>query len=356
MRGKQYLVNVLLVLGSLVLTTLVLEAGFRVRAHLENRGLFDKNLDPGLDPPADGPARLGHMIRLARNPRIIYELKPGLSVWYEGAKVTTNVWGFRGIAHPLEAGDDVFRIVGIGDSFMFGQGVADEETYLAVLEARINAVFPAHTLQIINTAVPGYNTVMEIETLREKGLRLRPDLVILDIVGNDLELPNFIRRKVSVLSLDRFFLADFIDRRLGRRGPLIRELDRFGLMSTKARTIDTVPPEYADMVGWDAFAAAMRELKQLAQSHHFRVVSVLLAPKKDGFKQRALQFSEELGFRVLWVGEAYLKYLEDHQMNDYFGSPLALGPDDGHPSPLGHRIAAETLLDFMIRENLTERE
>ncbi|MCP4656385.1 MAG: hypothetical protein GY856_13310 [bacterium] len=355
MRGKQYLINLLLALGSLVLTALVLETGFRVRAHLENQGLLDRNLDPGIKPPDDGPARLGHMIRLARNPRIIYELKPGLAVSYQGAHVTTNAWGFRGIDPRLDPDETGLRIVGLGDSFMFGQGVADDETYLAVLEERLNALFPARTIEVVNTAVPGYNTVMEIETLMEKGLRFRPNLVVLEIVGNDLELPNFIRRKVSVLALDRLFLGDFIDRRLGRYGPLIRELDDFGLMSTKERAVETVPPEYAGMVGWEAFAAAMRELKRLARIHHFRVVSILLAPGKDGFHQRALQFSEQLGFRVLWVGEGYLLYIEDHQLESYAESPLALGPNDGHPSPLGHRIAAETLLDFLIREDLLRR-
>jgi len=352
MRGKQYLINALLALGSLVLTALVLETGLRIHAHLENRGILDKTLDPGLEPPDDAPARLGHMIRLAANPRIIYELKPGLAVTYEGAKVTTNAQGFRGTDLPPAAEETGFQIVGIGDSFMFGQGVANDQNYLTVLEKRLNAVFPARTTQVVNTAVPGYNTVMEIETLKGKGLRYRPNLVILEIVGNDLELPNFIRQKVSVLALDRSFLGDFIDRRLGRQGPLIRELEHFGLTSTQEGSLATVPPEYADLVGWDAFAAAMRELRHLSKVHHFQVVVILLAPKKDGFKRRALQFSEQLGFPVLWVGEAFLKYLEEHRIASYFGSPLALGRNDGHPSALGHRIAAEVLLDFLLREEL----
>jgi len=59
-----------------------------------------------------------------------------------------------------------FRVVGIGDSAMFGSGVSDGENHLAILERIVGRRFPGLKVETINTAVPGYNTIMEVETLK----------------------------------------------------------------------------------------------------------------------------------------------------------------------------------------------
>src|SRR5205085_10505957 len=111
---------------------------------------------------------------------------------------------------------NTFRIVGIGDSYMFGQGVSDEESYLSLLQSSLRASRPGREWQALNLAVPGYNTVMEVATLRTVGLSFQPDVVVLEVVGNDLDLPNFIRTPAPVSSLRRSFVVDFLARRLAR--------------------------------------------------------------------------------------------------------------------------------------------
>ena len=41
----------------------------------------------------------------------------------------------------------------------------------------------------MNTGVPGYNTYMEVAALKQKWLFYEPALVVIDFVGNDLDLP-----------------------------------------------------------------------------------------------------------------------------------------------------------------------
>jgi hypothetical protein len=156
------------------------------------------------------------MIRRARSPRIVYELRAGLQVVYEGGRVTTNSHGFRGPELQPSKPAGSFRIVGLGDSYMFGQGVSDGETYMAQLTESLRASSRARAWEVINTAVPGYNTVMEVATLQEKGLHWQPDLIVLEVVGNDFDLPNFIRAPEDPTTGRRSFLADFVSRRLGR--------------------------------------------------------------------------------------------------------------------------------------------
>lgn len=70
------------------------------------------------------PVTLRQMIRHSNNPRIIYELIPNISVLFMNKPVTINSHGFRGSQYNAVKGDKIIRIVGLGDSLMFGWGWA----------------------------------------------------------------------------------------------------------------------------------------------------------------------------------------------------------------------------------------
>jgi hypothetical protein len=185
---------------------------------------------------------LGHVVRLSPDPRVVYELVPDLDVDFLGARLRTNADGFRGKALPPARTRAAVRVVGLGDSVMFGWGVSEEETYLARLVPLLEGASPGVAWEVMNTAVPGYNTVMEVATLEAKGLRFDPDLVVLNFVGNDLGLPNFIEERPDTLSLRRSFLLDFVRARLGgtpepgrRLVGVPQEVRRFGGEADLAR-------------------------------------------------------------------------------------------------------------------------
>lgn len=354
MRIKELLQNVLLALSTVLVTLLVVEAGFRVHGCLENRGLFaSANLD--VPPPADAPATLGHLIRRAANPRIVYELKPGISAHFKGAHVTINEQGFRGPYRAPEKPDGVFRIVGLGDSIMFGYGVADGECYLRVLEDRMNELGLPFTTQVVNLAVPGYNTPMEVETLKAKGLVFRPDLVLIELVYNDLQLPNFLRRDAPVISFKKLFLYDWIRGRLKDRDrPKDGEPAGLELPPKEA-----VPKRYRGLAGWEAFERAMEELHRLAEAGSFELAVLVVAPnyeKSQGRLKEMTGDAERLGIPVLWIGSSLRRYLDERGLRDYLGSPLAYSSTDGHPSALGHRLAGERLLEMLSEEGLVRRD
>jgi lysophospholipase L1-like esterase len=346
--------NVWLAVLSTLLTLLAIESGLRLFARVEDAGLLDARFTDGVEPPADGPADLGHLIRLSRHRRVVYELKPGLDVTYAGVRVRTNGQGLRSPHAPEDFARAGLRVVGLGDSFMFGYGVTDEEPYLAVLERLTRERLPRLDARFLNTAVPGYNTVMEVETLEEKALAYRPQLVILEFVGNDLELPNFVRRKRDVLTLRRSFLADLVKGRRWRSDlTFVQKLAEHGL--EPAPVAEGVPAELRDMVGWEAYAQALRQLLRLSREQGFEVLSICLA-EPDSLNRRALELATDLGFRVVDLAPTFRKYLADRGIaGSYLGSPLALGPDDGHPSALGHEVAARALFRYLRHHGLLER-
>ena len=73
-------------------------------------------------------ATLPDLLRGSDYAEMVYELRPDLSVEFMGATVTTDANGFRNPAPSIRKAPGVFRIVGLGDSSMFGWGVHDHVT------------------------------------------------------------------------------------------------------------------------------------------------------------------------------------------------------------------------------------
>lgn len=111
-----------------------------------------------------------------------YTLHPNLEVLFKNKKFTTSKNGFRSV--PTQPPGKK-RIIGLGDSVMMGWGVANKETYLHLLGEDLRN--QGHSVRTFNLGVLGFNAVQEYFYFLEKGLPLKPDLLILQYVGNDYE-------------------------------------------------------------------------------------------------------------------------------------------------------------------------
>lgn len=346
--------ELLLALAATLAACALLEIGLRVREWWLERASLRHALARPIALRPDGRANLGGIIRLAPERRRIYELVPNTRVvlhnWMGGnhTPIALNADGFRDRDYPRAKPAGVRRVVGIGDSFMFGWGVAPGWDYLAVLEQRLAAEAKGTRWEVLNLAVPGYNTAMEVETLKARGLAYAPDVVVVGFCWNDIDLPNFIRAPAEHLSLARSFLADFVRGRLQRadfveapRGPDGRLYED---------DPERVPPEYRDLVGWPSFDAALDELAALAAAHRFDVLFLVFEPEdaggpvRVGRRRRATEAAVRRGFTVVDVGVAQAEWLRARGVADYYRSPLTLSEIDPHPSPISHGMAAEALL------------
>lgn len=117
----------------------------------------------------------------------LYQHKPNLDLDLGSFRLRTNSLGCRGPEVARDKPPGTFRVLLLGDSVAFGWGVDDEVTFARRLEAEWNAGSPARRLEVINTGHPMYDTNQEEATLRELGLALQPDLVVLVYVVNDIE-------------------------------------------------------------------------------------------------------------------------------------------------------------------------
>lgn len=120
------------------------------------------------------------------NPRLRYVPKPGAT--------GINAYGLRDHDYTLAKPPGTLRVVVLGDSIAFGycnatESIALDDTFPKILERRLNDPPPTglRAVEVVNLAVSGYETLQEIEFLREKGLALDPDLVLVAYCLNDAE-------------------------------------------------------------------------------------------------------------------------------------------------------------------------
>jgi hypothetical protein len=104
-----------------------------------------------------------------------------------------NSLGFRDHEHPRQKPSGTYRIVGIGDSFVYGSTARLADHFLEVAAAQLQAQCPTSAtaeslrVEMVLMGVGGYSPVNEVGVLRAHALPLDPDLVILNFyVGNDV--------------------------------------------------------------------------------------------------------------------------------------------------------------------------
>jgi hypothetical protein len=351
--------EILLGMASVAAVCGALEIGLRVQDWREDRGSLARALEQPVRLRPDRRADLGGIVRLAQERRRIYELIPNTRValnnWLGGqpTPLELNAEGFRDRDHAKPKPPGVRRLVGIGDSYMFGWGVRTGKDYLSVLEERLAAEVPGTRWEVLNMAVPGYNTAMEVETLEARGLAYEPDVVVVGFCWNDIDLPNFVRPPAEYLSLHRLFLLDFVRGRL-RRAALVeapRGPDGVLYESDASR----VPAMYRDLVGWSAFDAALDELAALGRRHGFEVMFLVFEPDgvggplRDERRRRAVAEAARRGFTIVDVGALQAEWMRLRHIQTFYKSTLTLSGIDPHPSVLSHWLAADLLLEQLRR-------
>jgi lysophospholipase L1-like esterase len=93
--------------------------------------------------------------------------------------VDINSRGLRDREYPYERPTGRFRILFLGDSFVFGSAADGTELFTERLESSVPR------LEVINAGVPGYSLDQELLYLESEGYRYQPNLVVLGVFRND---------------------------------------------------------------------------------------------------------------------------------------------------------------------------
>ncbi len=101
-------------------------------------------------------------------------------------EVRVNSLGLRGPELGPKRADEV-RVLALGDSLVYGQGVAETETLPSQLERALAARDPERrSWTVVNAGHRAYDTYQELQLLAELAPAIQPDVVVLFWYWNDL--------------------------------------------------------------------------------------------------------------------------------------------------------------------------
>lgn len=113
--------------------------------------------------------------------------------------IGTNSDGLRCAVDAGDLPEDHFRILFLGDSFVFGPGVGREGALPARFEAGLQRAFGTERIDVVNAGWPSSSPGLGDRLLRDIGRRYRPDLVLygLDMSDfrDDLMYGNLLERR-----------------------------------------------------------------------------------------------------------------------------------------------------------------
>lgn len=272
-------------------------------------------------------------------------------------EVVTNSQGMRDSEYTVER-TGRSRMLVLGDSFGWGFGVEHNERFSEILENT------HHDWEIINASVSGYGTDQEFLFLKEKGIALRPDVVLLLFYENDfdnnvhaeqcwyfkpyfviergqLQLRNVpvpkgtIRQKLHRFLAGRMYLGSRIHVAKRCLLALFEPLVRRETGSTEKEPGDTRGT-------YDVTHYMMRGMNELCKTSGslFVLVSVPMNTQKTAFLEEIAE-------------EQKIPYLPlDAQFKS---TPTCVTfPTDGHWNAAGHRSAAKAIDTFLWTSGLLD--
>lgn len=285
--------------------------------------------------------------QLSANPRLLFEPVPGLAFagdprYFHEYEGTGNRLGYRDRDHPEAKPPGTVRIAVLGDSIAAGHRIPrTEEAFPALLEVLLRQA--GKPVEVLNFGVTGYNTAQEVETLRSRALAFAPDLVLLAYCHNDRRPP------------DPRILAALREAQGGRRVVPLAEAGRLLVSSALYRSLryglfdrpepaahPPAPDEATGPQPGDTVEQALAELAGLSRRHHLPVLVAVFPylPKlydRGHAREHAwlAEVARENGFHHLDLRPAFRSCRA--------GAGESLGFDRYHPTPAGHRCAAEAL-------------
>jgi lysophospholipase L1-like esterase len=282
------------------------------------------------------------LYRASTTPGLLYEMKPSQPrMVIGGSWVETNAEGMRD--HPPLAADtpQLRRLAVIGDSFVFGLGLAQDDAFSEVLERDLERTGGGRRYDVLNFGVPGYSSHEEARVLEHKVLPWDPEVVVVGYCLNDPETeplqplhvhfsPVAWWQHFHLLRLAALFSVTLETNRLGG-GDYIRALH-----APAGEKWPSVEAAFAQMHA----AAAPRGVPLLLV-----IFPLLDAPTWGEYPYRDLHAQVAAAARA--QGLKVLDLLPVYETVE--PTLLWVFPEDHHPSKLGNRLAADA-----IRQRLEE--
>jgi len=286
----------------------------------------------------EADARYGYALR--PNQTASYEYPPGEP---RTIIVHSDAYGFRN-THDMGAEDPRVRVLVVGDSYTFGEGVQEGERFTDYLQEM------EPEWRVDNIGMPGYGPDLMFLALKAILPLARPDIVVISLFFDDFRR---VRPEFSGLGYasPRFELragqlveVEYPKPKLWERSHLYNAI-RTALSGRKDIFAPLTEAEWSlNEVIQDSTIAFIRSQRGIP------VYTYLSGPWTHAIQQRRRQWVEDVA-EDLEV--PYLDLTAPIQLADSAGVYL---PGNTHYGPGGHRIVADSLHAFLIERILPHLE
>lgn len=273
-----------------------------------------------------------HLKQDSSNPAIRHIHRPLSKAMLMGVPVQINADGFRDENYPV-ARNSKYRVIFLGDSLTLGWGVRSEETFEYLIEKYFNDRIPA---EIINFGTGNYNTVQEVHLFLEKGLKYKPDKVVLFYFINDAEpLP----QKAKWGFWGHSHLLTLYWSRLHAAIERIQPSRNFSAYYHALYA--------SDQPGWQQAKEALLLLKTVCVDRQIKLQVVLLP---ELHQLQPYTFQQEHALIKTFLSEHKIDFLDvaPSFSKEIHPERLWVARDDAHPNAVAHRLIAEAVRDFVI--------
>jgi lysophospholipase L1-like esterase len=288
---------------------------------------------------------------LMGNPFLLYEMAPG-ERFEKDIHIAINSYGLRGPEWSRDKPAGTRRVMALGDSSVYGFGVQDDQVFTARLDQNLG-----ESVQVINSAVPGYSTYQTINLLQIRSLSLKPDLLLVGCIWSDNNFDSFVDRDLlAAYSSFRNSHARTVHEALGSSA-------LYTILDYKLRVLRTFPEERR--VGWmvgrgekigerrvpiQEYARNLETIVELAHDAGAEVAFMVLPNREDlitvyeagaawdPYRQVMRDTAQRHGAPVLELPELFRQTgLEADQ----------LFLDEMHPTAQGHTLWADLVLSTL---------
>jgi hypothetical protein len=100
-------------------------------------------------------------------------------------RYSNNSLGWRGSWEYRHVKQTEYRVLFLGDSFTYGTGVDDDQTFAAQVQKALSAA--QQSVEVLNAGCPGKGTDYALKSFQTVGCKFYPDLTVLCFFCNDFE-------------------------------------------------------------------------------------------------------------------------------------------------------------------------
>jgi hypothetical protein len=324
--------NLLLVLGSLIFTALLAEVLLRLLLPSPIVWKYPQE-------------------RYLHDPEIGHRLRPNHQAFTHDKSVTINSQGIRDAEYNNEPAEGVTRILALGDSQTFGNGITNEDSWPKQLEHELNAQSMTSGYEVLNGGLPASDTWQHEILMKRLMSVYHPDIVVLALYVNDI-----VSKSTSVMNLQGDD-ADSIERRL------IYLLKRSALLLSMRTAYDAIrqssfPPDgfrlWNALLGgesnpeidrrWEQVEHSLLVMKETAARNDvgFLVVSLPRRDQVDG-RLPAGKYNARLSSVMGRTGVNYINLLGPLQQAYRKHGKALFIPWDGHNTAIANHVIAEEI-------------